>query len=183
VAEIDEELQMLDIKIKQLKLDYEQYFLGSRPREPVILRGEVQKIIVRYSNVPIQNTAARFRFNSLNSRFQAWKRQWDNNLRQIEQGTYSRHIFKADLHERTETTAPGSVKGKVEEGSGDRLFESYVTAAQSCGQNVTSLTPEKLKAVVKKQEAAVKKKLGCDRVKFKVVVQDGKVKLKASAAG
>ena len=34
---------------------------------------------------------------------------------------------------------------------------------------------------IAKQEAAIKKKLGCDRVDFKVVVQDGKVRLKAAA--
>ena len=37
-AEIDEELRMLDHRLKQLKLDYEQYFLGSRPREPVRIK-------------------------------------------------------------------------------------------------------------------------------------------------
>ena len=43
------------------------------------------------------------------------------------------------------------------------------------------VTPEKLRAAIQKQEAAVKEKLGCDRVDFKVVVQGGKVKLKAAA--
>ncbi len=81
---IDEELQVLENKTKQLKLEYEQYFLGTRPREPAQLRAEVQKIIFRHSNQPIKNTAARFRFNSMNSRFQAFKRQWDLTLRQIE---------------------------------------------------------------------------------------------------
>ena len=59
MAAIDEELQLLEVKIKQLKLDYEHYFLGTRPREPIQLRGEVQKTILRHTNQPIQNTAAR----------------------------------------------------------------------------------------------------------------------------
>jgi len=33
------------------------------------------------------------------------------------------------------------------------------------------------------QEAALRKKLGCDKVDFRVVVESGKVKLKASAGG
>ena len=34
---------------------------------------------------------------------------------------------------------------------------------------------------MKKQEATIRKKLGCDNVNFRVVVEGGKVKLKASA--
>ncbi len=37
---IEEDLQTLDIKMKQLKLDYERYFLGTRPREPAMARSE-----------------------------------------------------------------------------------------------------------------------------------------------
>ena len=43
-----------------------------------------------------------------------------------------------------------------------------------------NITPEKIRNVIQKQEAALRQKLGCDRVNFRVVVQDGKVKLKAT---
>ena len=97
---IDDDLQLLDVKLKQLRLDFEQYFLGSRPREPSLLRGEVQKMVAYYANVPIQNTALRFRFNNLRARFFIFRRHWDETLRKIENGTYERHLFKAELHER-----------------------------------------------------------------------------------
>lgn len=182
---IDEELKILETKIKQLKMEYEHYFLGSRPSEPGYLRAEVQKTILRFSSSPIKNTAARFRFNTLNQRFQTFKRQWDTIGRQIEAGTYKRHVFKADLRERERDSAAqaGTArKGGAKRPQGDaELFETYRDAAMACGQNVKGLTPEKLKSVVRKQEAALKKKLGCDKVNFRVVVEAGKVKLKASA--
>ena len=103
---LEEDFKVLETKLLQLKLDYDQYFLGSRPREPVMLRGEVQKLIAMYSNQAIQNTAMRFKFGSICSRYQAFKRQWTEVLRQIEAGTYSRHRFKADLHERERRTEP-----------------------------------------------------------------------------
>jgi hypothetical protein len=179
LATVEEELQLLDVKVKQLKLDYEQYFAGVRPREPVVLRGEVQKTIYRYSNTPIQNTAQRFKFNAVNSRFQAFKRQWDSVLRQIEAGTYARHVFRARLHEADEAETPRSAHAAPP--AKPSLYEAYCEAARSCGQNVKGLTPEKLEAQVRKQEAAIREKLGCDRVDFRVVVEAGKVKLKATA--
>jgi hypothetical protein len=51
----------------------------------------------------------------------------------------------------------------------------------ACGQSVSGLTEKKLQAVIAKQEAAVRQKLGCEKVNFRVVVEAGKVKLKASA--
>jgi len=185
---IDEELKILEVKIKQLKMEYEHYFLGSRPSEPGYLRAEVQKAMLRLSSTPIQNTAARFQFNTLNQRFQTFKRQWDTITRQIDAGTYKRHVFKANLHEKERGLADegqgGSRKaGSARPQSGKELFETYRDAAMACGQNVKGLTPEKLQSVVSKQEAALKKKLGCDKVNFRVVVESGKVKLKASAGG
>jgi len=185
VSTLEEELTILEIKVKQLKLEYEQYFSGSRPREPQLLRGEIQKIIVRHTNQPIKNTAQRFRFNSINSRFQAFKRQWDSILRQIDAGTYKRHLFKADLHDRErgigvdDKARPGAGGGAPS--SGGDLFEAYRDARLACGESVKGLTPKKLQDVISKQEKAVRDKLGCDKVNFRVVVESGKVKLKASA--
>ncbi|MCZ6783366.1 MAG: hypothetical protein O7G30_08665 [Proteobacteria bacterium] len=175
---MDEELRMLEFKIQQLKLDYEHYFSGARPREPAYPRSEIQKQFNRYSNSPIKNTAMRFKFNTLYSRFQCFKRQWDSILRQIEQGTYKRHLFRADLRDRERSQLSATPAARPT-GGGD-LFESYREAAASCGQNISALTREKLERVVRKQEAQLREKLGCEKVSFRVVVQDGKVKLKAS---
>jgi len=182
-ASPDEEIKILEIKTNQLKLDYEKYFLGTRPTEPAMLRAEVQKIYVKWSNTRISNTALRFKFNSLNGRFQAFKRRWDDTLRQIDAGTYKRHVFKADLHDRErglQTGTSGALKpGKP--ASANELFETYRDALMATGQDASKISPAKLQAAIRKQEAAVKKKLGCERVDFKVVVQGGKVKLKAAA--
>jgi len=53
---IDEELRMLEFKLAQLKRDYDRYFLGNRPREPVQLRSEVNKAVVEFTNTAIKNT-------------------------------------------------------------------------------------------------------------------------------
>jgi hypothetical protein len=115
--DVAEDMIVLDNKIKQLKFEYDQYFIGSRPREPVLTRGEVNKLVTRYSNTGIQNTALRFKFNTLCSRLFAMRRQWDETLRKIEAGTYERHVFKTKLHERErgiseDGTAPKAAAAK-----------------------------------------------------------------------
>ncbi len=178
---LEEDMKILETKVNQLRLAYERYFLGTRPREPSMERVDVDKIITLFTNTPIQNTALRFRFGSICSRYQALKRQWNETLRKIEEGTYSRHRFKADLHSsaRPQTGAATAPAPGARADSAD-LFSAYVEARQSCGQSVANLSPERLKATLAKQEAALRQRYGSAEFRFKVVVEDGKAKLKAS---
>ena len=180
----EEELKILETRLNQLKLDYDKYFLGTRPTEPSMPRAEVQKAVIRFSNTRITNTALRFKFNSLNGRYQAFKRQWDSVLRQIEAGTYKRHVFKADLKDREREISPDTKKprsGAAASSQDNDIFETYRDAMMATGQDASGLTRAKLQSAIGKQEAALKKKFGCERVDFKVVVQGGKVRLKAAA--
>jgi len=186
-ANIDDDLQVLDAKVKQLRVDYEQYVLGSRPRVPSQLRGEVQKMMAYYANVPIQNTALRFRFNNLRARYFSFRRHWDETVRKIEEGSYERNVFKANLHERERAERRGGAKAAAgvaaapppaapEPGG---LFGEYVAARERCGL-AGSVTPEQFERQLRSQEAAIREKTGCQSVRFRVVVEDGKAKLKAT---
>ncbi len=181
---IEEDLQILDAKTKQLRLDYEQYFLGARPREPSQLRAEVQKLIALLSNVPIQNTGLRFKFSSLCSRFLIQRRQWDLVLRKIEDGTYERHVFKANLHARAhgEVSARSASTQASPPAQAEDLFDAYITACRSVGQATEGLTRERLDRVMEQQRDALRARHGCDDVRFRVVVESGKAKLKATPA-
>jgi hypothetical protein len=186
---IDEDIQVLDARVKQLRLDYEQYFLGSRPRAPTQLRGEVQKMMAYYANVPIQNTALRFRFNNLRARYFSFRRHWDETVRKIEDGSYERNVFKANLHERERAERRGGPKGSAgtaaaraaarADGAADGLFGEYVAARERCGLG-GGVSADQFERQLRTQEAAIREKTGCQSVRFRVVVEDGKAKLKAT---
>jgi hypothetical protein len=186
-ASLDEEIETLDRKIGQLKREYDQYFLGTRPREPVLLKGEVYKKVAFLSQQPIQNTALRFRFGTICSRYQSMRRQWEEILRKIEAGTYERHRFKADLHDREreeedESHAQPAAHAKAQ--PADDLFDAYVEARRACGQSVKGLTRERLDKILDKQREGLRERFGRDaRFRFRVVVEDGQVRLKASKQG
>jgi hypothetical protein len=117
------------------------------------------------------------------------RRQWDETLRKIEAGTYERHVFKAKLHERERGAdapdAPAAVAEPLKRSNdttegGTDLFEAYRKAKGACGEDVASLSREKLDQLVAKQRTALQQRFGCDDVRFRVVVEDGKAKLKAT---
>jgi hypothetical protein len=180
---LEEDILTLDHKVSQLKREYEQYFLGTRPREPVLLRGEAQKLMVMLSNQAIQNTALRFKFASVCSRYQAYKRQWEEVLRKIEAGTYERHQFKAHLHGMRAPARAGNGRAAAESAPDTDLYQAYVDARLACGESVKGLTRDKLDGVIAKQRAKLSQRFGTDKdFQFRVAVEDGKVRLKASRA-
>jgi hypothetical protein len=179
---VDEDLQVLDNKIKQLRNEYEQYFLGGRKREPQMLRQEVTKMVAYYANVPITNTGHRFRFNNLRARFFTLRRYWDLTLRKIDEGRYERHVFKANLRERDRGGERPEAKASGARAAGaesEDLFERYVSAREACGQGVGGLTREKLETLLAEQAAAIRSRFGCQEVRFRVVVEGGKAKVRA----
>jgi hypothetical protein len=178
---IDDELRMLEFKLAQLKRDYDQYFLGNRPREPVQLRGELNKAVIELTNTAIKNTASRFKFSSICSRYQAFRRQWDETLRKIEAGTYERHRFKAKLHKQEAAEQSEPAAAAPARAAEPDLFDAYVDARRQCGENVKGLTREKLEGILARQRAALRAKCGEDaEFRFRVQIEDGKTRLKAS---
>jgi hypothetical protein len=181
--DIEEDLNFLDIRLKQLRVEYEQYFLGMRKREPQLVRGEVQKIISYYANVPIRNTGHRFKFNNLRARFFSLRRHWDNTQRKVEDGRYERHRFQADLHERERGVSPATPErpqAGAKANELDTLFEAWVEARTASGQATAGLTRERLAAQLEQQRASIRERFGASEVRFRVVVEDGRAKLKAS---
>jgi len=180
--DIESDLQLFEAKLKVLKFAYQQYFMGHRPREPQVERSEVQKIVAYWSNLPIRNTAQRFKFNTLCARYFSFRRKWDETCRQIDAGTYAPHIFKAELHEKQREEGPaggGAPAASEAESRGDDLYEAFVEARRACGESADGLSREKLGQVLRRQETAIKEKYGCAAVRFRVVVENGKPKLKA----
>jgi len=190
-TDIEEDLVLLDARLKQLRMEYEQYFLGSRKREPQLLRGEVQKIITYYANVPIRNTGHRFKFNNLRARYFSFRRHWDDTQRKVEDGSYDKHRFQAELHERErgvtaeapEPAKPGKAAAKGGRDDLDQLYGAWLEARAATGQPTAGLSREKLAAQLEQQSASIRERFGAGEVRFRVVVEDGRAKLKATPVG
>jgi hypothetical protein len=60
-----------------------------------------------------------------------------------------------------------------------RIFDQYVAAKKKANESTDGITPDKMATIIKQQTAALKQKYNCKSVEFRVVVEDGKAKLKA----
>lgn len=179
---IADHIILLDQKLNELISRYEKYFIGLEKREPLQLLGEVEQLVRRYSGVPINNTMYKHRFTMLVARLNTYREHWNRILKLMEEGRYSRDRFISDLHLR-QKDKPGSGEPVITQAPAeadlDRLVHEFREARKACSLPDNNITRELLAATIERQRPALAAKLGTENFVFRVVVEDGKPKLKA----
>ncbi|HEX2882923.1 MAG TPA: MXAN_5187 C-terminal domain-containing protein [Polyangiaceae bacterium] len=94
--EIDIALEELEQRLERLRSLYEQYFLGIEKVEPTIARKDVDRRFWILRRTKLRNTARRFRMQLLVQRYNTFQQYWMRICRQIEAGTYIRHVLRAE---------------------------------------------------------------------------------------
>ena len=94
-AELDVALEELETRLERLRSLYEQYFMGIEKIEPQIARKDVDRRIYVLRREKIRNTAKRFKLQTIIQRYNTFQQYWMRICREIENGTYKRHLLRA----------------------------------------------------------------------------------------
>ena len=181
-----EELDELEQALTNLQVLYEKYFLGIDRRPPDQERKRVSGKTRELRNTMVRNTALKFRINTLFAKLISFERMWDRTLREIEDGTYKRDVFKAKLHMK-DRDKPGGEKKKAgpagpPEISDDklrRLYDTYLVAKQRCGEPTDGISYDTVASRIRAQVPQLMEKHKAKNIEFKVVIKGGKAVLKA----
>jgi hypothetical protein len=180
------QLDDFEQRMHQLKVLYNKYLMGFEAIEPVRERDEIKRIVRDLMRRPPTNNMMRHRFQQLRARSVSLDTWITRNMIQIERGTHPKMKFRANIAERRRTES-GANRGlrnvrieqeKKEDAALKQVFDAYVTARGRMGES-TDIPYEKVRDTLRKQVREVKSRYRCKAVKFKVTVEDGKVKLKA----
>ena len=157
------------------------FFAGRLPRPPWETRGRVEAMVKRYDRGHSMSTGDRFRFETLQSRFQSLVELWDRGLRAREEGRpgpFAQPLPKA---------APKAAEAGGREGACSvtaftdpvremdklhSLYDSLMDARRQHGEDVVPF--HKFAALVKNQVTKLRDE-GNPEVAFRVAVKDGKV--------
>lgn len=93
--EIEIAVGELEERVDRLRVLYEQYFLGFEKLEPTVPRKDVDRRFAILRKENIRNTALRFRFNVVTQKYNTYAMHWTRICRQIEEGTFKRHVRRA----------------------------------------------------------------------------------------
>jgi hypothetical protein len=90
------QLEELEVRLERLRALYEQYFLGLEKVEPSVARKDVDRRIWLLKREQIRNTARRFKLQTVIQRYNTFQQYWQRICREIENGTYRRHLVRAE---------------------------------------------------------------------------------------
>jgi hypothetical protein len=96
LEELDIALEELEVRLERLRALYEQYFLGFEKIEPSVARKDVDRRIYILRREKIRNTGKRFKLQTIIQRYNTFQQYWQRICREIENGTYRRHVLRAE---------------------------------------------------------------------------------------
>jgi hypothetical protein len=94
-SEVEKLIGELETALDRLRSLYEQYFVGIERIEPAVVRKDVDRRLYVLRKEQIRNTALRYRFQMLLQKYNTYQTHWQRVCREIENGTYKRHLLRA----------------------------------------------------------------------------------------
>ncbi len=177
---VEEDISRLDTGIRQLKVQYDMFFAGALPREPLELRHRVERLIKRYAHASFGKYRHRFQFNGLVARYNSLSELWGKTVRSREVGERPAPAVAELKEHRDRVLAQCRV---IDPKPGDealrRLHAKFVKARQRAGLDTGQLTFEKFARKITAQARQIRDRTQCENVELRVVHSGGKVLLKA----
>jgi hypothetical protein len=188
---LQEDLDRLDVAIRQLLVKWDLFFTGAEKKPPSELQTQVEALVRRYANAEIRNNGERFRYQSLSARFTSFNELWQKRLRAREEGkVFGQHGLRAERLPPPVAPPPPAARfvAAVEEirvsdpsrdGAAVRaLYERFVEERQRAGEGQAPAF-ENFRDLIGKQTARIRAEKGALAVDFRLETKDGKVSLKA----
>jgi hypothetical protein len=198
-SEFDKEMHHLEAEIRRLESEYNMFFSGRLKRPPFETKNRVAALIKKHDQSFIRNTADRFRFESLQNRYQKFLELVERQLTNKELGRPTLGVRRAEPKPEEKKPEAGKTEerksAKIRESSPKdtvvkfgktadadartkELYEKLSAAKQEAGEKPIAL--ERIQALVRQQVDKFKSE-GKD-VAFRVAMKDGKVTLTAKAS-
>jgi hypothetical protein len=200
MATIDEELGQLERDIRQLKIEYDQFFGGGRKRPPTEIEWRIELVTKKYGERSgDMKYGQRFRYNNLTQTYAKYRDIFRKRMKQKEEGTVQRHFgaaAKAIEAERAQRLAEANARYATavaephvfrmtcsepdrETEKVDKLFHAFVEAKRLAGEDTERLTYPGFLDFVRKKTKDLQSQKGCSEVEYVVETVDHHVKLKA----
>ncbi len=191
---LSEDLDRLDVAIRQLHAKWDQFFAGAEKKPPVELQAEVDALVKRYANAEIRNSGDRFRYQSLTARLTTFNELWQKRLRAREEGkAFGMHGLRAEQlppsppaaapppPRHLEPTSPASFR--VADISRDAaairaLYDRFADERRRSGEGAPPPF-DAFRQLIAQQTQRLRSEKTAAAVDFRLETKDGKVALKA----
>jgi hypothetical protein len=199
---VDEELNQFERDIRQLKIEYEQFFGGGKKRPPADIEWRIDLMIKRHGDRGASmNYGQRFRFNNLLQTYSRYRDVFHKRMRNREEGNVQRHFgaaARAVAEERAarERKSPEPV-GVGSEGQSassvaiaffdlsrepkkvDAIYTAFLDCRASAGEPTDGMSRAKFEQFIKRKVAELRKENSSGEIEFVADMDGGKARLRA----
>ena len=196
---IAEDLNQLEISIRQLQIEWEKFFSGIERKPPLDLKTRLEALVRKYAYAEIRNNGDRFRYQSLTSRYNTFAELWAKRMRALEEGRPV-GLHGTRVPPAPPAPAPPSVPAgtpaaaaaaraaagneyRVQHPEKDAaavrdLYQQFLEARRSTGET-GAVKFESFQKLITQQASRILTEKGAKAVDFRLETKDGKVSLKA----
>lgn len=184
--EIKQDLDNIERKIDQLKIEYEKFFVGITNVEPIVLKNQIIQLIKKYASTQFYNVMLSFRYKNLLARFLTYQEYWNRMLKLIEEGKnpkdyrkiYEKYIVEAEKN-ILPTEHPTPVKQDPKEELYKNLYNKYAALLERKNKKAPPI--DAFKKTIIDYENKVREKYGASaKVEFDFEETGDSVKLKST---
>ena len=186
----DEQLTRLEDDMRRLKIEYDIFFNGATKRPPYDTKSRVETMIKRLGDDRTLTFAQRYRYNSLATRYNAFRELWRRTMQGREEGRDAATAARAAAAARNAAALPSQPQYQstfiCTDAHSDvqtvkEIYEALIEAKRKCGESVDDLSFPRFHRLIASKTDNLKEHLGCERVRFSINVEDGHVNFKAKA--
>jgi hypothetical protein len=185
----EEDLDRLERDIRQLKIEYEQYFGGGRKRPPTEVEWRIEQLLKRYGDRTAEmGYGQRFRYSNLSQTYVKYREIFHKKMQSREEGKVQRHFGAAAKaieaeRARKEQSAlrltvscsdPAREPDKVEQ-----LYNAFRHALEASGEPPEALSRESFERFLLKKADQLRARTDSPEIEFAVLMENGKARLKA----
>ena len=181
---VEEQLARLEEDLRRLKIEFDIYFNGASRRPPYDTKNRVETIIKRLGDDRTLTFAQRFHYNTLGSRYNAFRDLWRRTLQGREEGRDAAAAARAAIQEQSGPFARSTfvcADAHKDVSTVRSLYNALVDAKRRCGESTADFSFPRFHRLIASKAHNLKERLGCDRVQFSVDVEAGHVSFKAKA--
>ena len=174
---IVEQLDRIELSMKELVIAYEQYFAGVEKREPIRARDELNRQLRHFANRRIIHTELRFRYQTLATRFHTYANYWDRILRLMDEGRYARQ--SAGHRPPTAPPPPGGTKPQAD--AVESVYRELVSAHTASSLSGPPPDRRQIAEFLDRQREKLQATFGDRELDFHVVTENGRPRIKVRA--
>ena len=186
----------LERAIERLNTEYAAFLYGSAVKAPVETRRKVEEMLRRLSGADMDAAAERYRLATLQGHFNTLAERWERQQAEKEGGKrpgfYSAfsgaavrptaaagRLSQAAVARESNAGTPGSVQKGERSLPGRELFERYLEAKRSHGEDVSGYEYGQFTENLERERQKVRERIGTDDFDLEVKDSDGRVRLVA----